>query len=80
MKFAGICSAKNPVSPMQPNINNLFTEAGIPLFAIPFDLGQLRHFRRNIAFRGCAASGHANPFLAVALHRLEACVPACAMC
>jgi hypothetical protein len=43
MKFVGICSAKNPVSPVQPNTDNLFAQAGVPLLAIPFDLSQFGH-------------------------------------
>ena len=57
MKFAGVCSAKNPVSRMQPNVDNFFAKAGVPLFAIPFDLGQFGH-RQNIAVDGYAASSH----------------------
>jgi hypothetical protein len=43
MKFVGICSPKNQVSPMKPNIDNLLAEAGVPLLAIPLDLSQFGH-------------------------------------
>src|ERR1700730_129810 len=37
------CSTKNPVSRVQIEIDILVTAVGIPLFAKPFDLGQLWH-------------------------------------
>src|SRR5919106_4785895 len=42
-KFAAVCFPKNPISPVQPNTDNLFAQAGVPLLAIPFDLSQLGH-------------------------------------
>jgi len=56
MKFVGICSPENPVSPVQPNTDNLFAQAGVPLLAIPLDLSQFGH-RQNIAVQDCPASG-----------------------
>ena len=35
--------AENSFSRMQLHIGNLVANAGVPLFAIPFDFGQLRH-------------------------------------
>ena len=56
MKFVGIRSPKNPVSAVQPNTDNLFAQACVPLLAIPFDLSQFGH-RQNIAVQDCPASG-----------------------
>ena len=37
------CSAENPFSGVQSDIDNFIANAGVPLFAKPFDLGQLGH-------------------------------------
>ena len=43
MKLPRIHFAENSVSGVQAEIGDVIVETGIPLFAIPFDLGQLRH-------------------------------------
>ena len=45
-KVARICSSKDAVLRVQAKIDNLIAPAGVPLFAIPFDLSQFGH-RRN---------------------------------
>ncbi|MEY2485008.1 MAG: hypothetical protein QOH39_656 [Verrucomicrobiota bacterium] len=43
---ACICLAKDAFLRVKPDINDPLSEAWVPLFAIPFDLGQFRHGRR----------------------------------
>lgn len=43
LKFSHVRPAENPISRVHPDIDNLVSNAGVPLFAIPFDLGQLWH-------------------------------------
>ena len=43
LKVAHVLAAKDTIPRVQAKIDNLLAEAGVPLFAKPFDLGQLRH-------------------------------------
>jgi hypothetical protein len=38
-----VCFPENPVPRVQVDMHHLVAEAGVPLFAIPFDLGELWH-------------------------------------
>ncbi len=54
LKFYYVCLAKDAVSRVQAKIDNFRTNPGIPLFAKPFDFGQLWHRARYASdARGC---------------------------
>jgi hypothetical protein len=52
LKLAHITAAKDAVSCVQAKIDNLPAAPGVPLFAKPFDFGQLRH-RADYVAREC---------------------------